>query len=148
MQRATETFQLSLAAAEAYESKFVPALFAEWAPHLVHIAGVAPGQTVLDVACGTGIVARTSADLLGGHGRVVGLDLNEAMLTVAGRLRPDLEWRHGDAQTLPFADQSFDTVLCQMALMFFPDRVRAVKEMARVVARERIVALSVPAGLA
>jgi SAM-dependent methyltransferase len=147
MQSATETFQLSIAAAEAYESKFVPALFAEWAPHLVHIAGVGPWQAVLDVACGTGIVARTSADLMGGKGSVVGLDLNEAMLTVARRMRPDLEWRHGDAGSLPFADQSFDAVLCQMALMFFPDRARAVREMGRVAAGGGTVAVLVPGQL-
>ncbi len=64
MQSSTETFQISVAAAEVYESKFVPAFFAEWAPHLVDFAGIAPGQAVLDVACGTGIVART-ADAVG-----------------------------------------------------------------------------------
>ena len=97
MATSTETFQLSVTAAELYESKFVPAFFAEWAPHLVDLAGVGPGQAVLDVACGTGIVARTVADRLAGTGRVVGVDLNEAMLTVARRVRPDIEWRQGDA---------------------------------------------------
>jgi SAM-dependent methyltransferase len=110
----------------------VPALFAEWAPHLVEAAGVAPGQAVLDVACGTGVVARAAADRMGGRGRVVGTDLNEGMLAVAGRLRPDIEWRQADAADLPFEDGSFDAVLCQSALMFFPDRVRALGEMARV----------------
>ena len=80
---------------------------------------------VLDVACGTGIVARTAADLVGPTGTVVGLDVNEAMLTVAGRVRPDIEWRQGDAAALPFADGAFDAVLCQMALMFFADRPTA-----------------------
>jgi len=121
----TETFQLSAVAAEAYESTFVPALFAEWAPHLCDLAGVRPGQRVLDVACGTGIVARVAADRLAGAGRVVGVDLNEAMLAVARRVRPDVEWRQGDAEALPFPPASFDRVLCQMALMFFPDRARA-----------------------
>jgi ubiquinone/menaquinone biosynthesis C-methylase UbiE len=144
----TETFQLSVAAAEAYEAKFVPALFAEWAPHLVELAGVAPGQAVLDVACGTGIVARTAAGTLKGRGRVVGLDLNEAMLAVARRVRPDLEWRQGDAAKLPFPDGSFDTVLCQMALMFFPERAAALGEMRRVVAAGGTVALVVPGRLA
>jgi ubiquinone/menaquinone biosynthesis C-methylase UbiE len=143
----TETFQLSMAAAEAYEARFVPALFAEWAPHLVEVAGIAPGQTVLDVACGTGIVARTVADTLKGKGRVVGLDLNEAMLAVARRVRPDIEWRQGDSATLPFADASFDTVLCQMALMFFPDRARALGEMRRVVSTGGTVAVVVPGAL-
>src|SRR5215218_11336618 len=113
MTGSTQTFQLSVEAAEVYEARFVPALFAEWAPHLVEAARVAGGQAVLDVACGTGVVARTAADRMGGQGRVVGLDLNEGMLTVAGRLRPDIEWRQGDAADLPFEAGSFDAVLCQ-----------------------------------
>ena len=132
MTGSVETFQLSVEAAEVYEARFVPAIFGEWAPHLVEAAGVAPGQAVLDVACGTGVVARTAADRMGGRGRVVGLDLNEGMLAVAGRLRPDIEWRQGDAAELPFEAGSFDAVLCQAALMFFPDRARALREMARV----------------
>jgi SAM-dependent methyltransferase len=144
----TETFQLSAVAAEAYESTFVPALFAEWAPHLCDLAGVRPGQRVLDVACGTGIVARVAADRLAGAGRVVGVDLNEAMLAVARRVRPDLEWRQGDAEALPFPPASFDRVLCQMALMFFPDRARALREMRRVAAPDGVAAFVVPASLA
>jgi ubiquinone/menaquinone biosynthesis C-methylase UbiE len=147
MGNATETFQIPLAVAEMYEAKFVPALFAEWAPRLVGLAGVAPGHAVLDVACGTGIVARTAADCLGGRGRVVGVDLNEAMLTVARRVRPELEWRQGDVRELPFPDESFDVVLCQMALMFFPDRAPALREMRRVVRESGTVAVVVPSGL-
>jgi SAM-dependent methyltransferase len=143
MTGSVETFQLSVEAAEVYESSFVPALFAEWAPHLVEAAGVAPGQGVLDVACGTGIVARTAADRMGGHGRVVGLDVNEGMLTVARRLRPDIEWRQGDAAALPFAAAEFDAVLCQAAMMFFPDRAGALREMARVATAGGTVAVQV-----
>lgn len=143
----TETFQIPLAAAEAYEARFVPALFGQWAPLLVKEAGVDRGHRVLDVACGTGIVARTAADLVGPTGSVVGLDLNGAMLIVARRVRPDLVWRQGDAAELPFEDESFDVALCQMALMFFPDRARAIAEMARVVTADGIVAICVPAGL-
>jgi ubiquinone/menaquinone biosynthesis C-methylase UbiE len=139
----TETFQLSLEAAEVYESMFVPAIFGEWAPHLVQAAGVAPGQAVLDVACGTGVVAREAADRMDGRGRVVGLDLNQGMLAVAGRLRPDIEWRQGDAAELPFDAGSFDVVLCQAAMMFFPDRARALREMARVAADGGTVAVQV-----
>lgn len=147
MQPSSETFRLSADAAELYESQFVPALFAEWAPRLVEAAGVAPGQAVLDVACGTGIVARTVADAQRGRGRVVGLDLNGAMLDVARRVRPELEWRQGDAAHLPFPDGAFDVALCQMALMFFPDRPRVLAEMARVVTPAGTVAFSVPARL-
>ena len=144
METASETFRLSTAAAELYESQFVPALFAEWAPRLIELAGVAPGQTVLDVACGTGIVARTVADVQRGNGRVVGLDINEAMLAVARRVRPEVEWRQGDAARLPFPDGAFDVALCQMAFMFFPDRGVVLREMARVVTARGTVAFSVP----
>jgi ubiquinone/menaquinone biosynthesis C-methylase UbiE len=142
-----ETFQIPIEVAELYEAKFVPALFAEWSPRLVEVAAVKPGDDVLDVACGTGIAARTAADIIGTDGRVVGVDLNEAMLVVAARVRPDLVWRQGDAAQLPFEDGEFDAVLCQMALMFFPDRARALREMRRVVKPDGTVAICVPASL-
>jgi len=145
--RTAETFQIPLEAAELYEAKFVPALFAEWSPRLAEIAAVKKGDAVLDVACGTGVVARTVADIVGSDGRVVGVDLNEAMLTVAARVRPDIEWRQGDVAQLPFADGEFDAVVCQMALMFFGDRTRAFAEMSRVVAPDGTVAVCVPASL-
>ena len=88
-----ESFQIPIEAAEFYESAFVPAFFAQWAPILCTAAGVSPGQRVLDVACGTGIGARTAADLVAPEGTVVGVDLNEAMLTVARRIRPDIDFR-------------------------------------------------------
>jgi SAM-dependent methyltransferase len=87
------------------------------------------------------------ADRLGGDGRVVGVDLSEPMLTVARRIRPELEWRHGDVAALPFADGEFDAVLCQMALMFFPDATGAFREMARVARPGGVVAVAVPASL-
>ena len=143
----TETFQLSLAAAEAYEAKFVPALFGEWAPLVIDAAGVTTGKEVLDVACGTGVVARAAAERVGATGRVVAVDNNEAMLTVARRLSPDVEWRTADAGRLPFPDSSFDAVLCQAALMFFPDRAGALGEMSRVVRDTGAVAVQVWASL-
>lgn len=127
----TETFGISLEQAEIYEERFVPALFAQLAPWFVEEAGVRAGQSVLDVACGTGIVARSVADRIGA-GCVTGVDLNEAMLTVASRLQPDIDWRHGDVADLPFPDSTFDVVLCQSALFFFPDIDAALAEMARV----------------
>jgi SAM-dependent methyltransferase len=147
----TESFQIPLEAAEVYEARFVPAIFAEWGPRLVEQAGIAPGQSVLDVACGTGIVARTAADRVGPEGKVTGVDLNQAMLTVArrvaGEVRPEIDWHQGDAADLPFADGAFDAVLCQMALMFFPDRAAALAEMRRVARPGATVAVCVPAGL-
>jgi ubiquinone/menaquinone biosynthesis C-methylase UbiE len=129
----TDTFQFSLETAERYEAAFVPSLFAHLAPHLLDAAEVTDGDRVLDVACGTGIVARTAAERTGPAGCVVGLDLNEAMLTVARRVSPALDWRRGDAAALPFPDGSFDVVLCQSGLMFVPDPAAAIGEMARVV---------------
>jgi ubiquinone/menaquinone biosynthesis C-methylase UbiE len=143
----TETFQIPIEVAERYEAMFVPGLFAEWAPRLADIAGIRPGQAVLDVACGTGIVARTVADQLGDRGRVVGVDVNDAMLAVARRVGPQLDWRRADVAALPFSDGEFDAALCQMALMFFADRIGALREMGRVVRPGGVVALAVPAAL-
>lgn len=142
-----ETFQLSTAAAEAYDAQFVPAFFAQWVPPLLDLADVRPGRTVLDVACGTGVVARAAADRVGRDGDVTGVDLSAAMLAVARRVRPGVTWRSGDVTDLPFADGTFDAVVCQMALMFFPDLPRAAAEMARVAVPGGVVAIAVPAGL-
>ena len=144
---APETFQIPLEAAERYEAEFVPALFADWAPHVVAMADVSRGHAVLDVACGTGIVARTALPRVGPEGRVVGIDLNPAMLTVAERACPDVELRQGDVEDLPFEDATFDAVLCQMALMFFPDPVSAVREMRRVTKPTGTVVIMVPSSL-
>jgi SAM-dependent methyltransferase len=142
-----DTFQLSVDQAERYEATFVPALFAEWAQHLVETAAPAPGESVLDVACGTGVVAREAARRVGERGKVVGVDLNDGMVAVAARLRPDLGWQVADAADLPFPDDSFDVVLCQAALMFFPDRVAVLRELARVAGREGRVGVHVPGRL-
>jgi SAM-dependent methyltransferase len=141
-----ESFQIPIEAAEAYEAAFVPAFFSQWAPVLCTAAAITAGQKVLDVGCGTGIVARTAADIVGAP-NVVGVDINEAMLSVARRVRTDIDWRQGDAGALPLADQAFDAVLCQMALMFFPERAAALREMGRVAAAHGTVAVLVPRGL-
>ncbi len=143
----TETFHLTVEQAEAYDALFVPALFAQWAPQLLDTANVSPGQRVLDVACGTGVVARAAADLVGEADLVVGVDLNAAMLEVAKRVRPDIQWLSGDAADLPFDDGSFDAVLCQSALFFFPDPAAAIREMSRVAKTGGTVALQTYASL-
>lgn len=147
MSSSTETWQISAEQAEIYETQFVPALFAQWAPLLVAAARLEPGQRVLDVACGTGILARTAADRVGPTGHVTGLDLNDGMLSVARRLQPDILWRQGDAAVLPFPDGTFDAVLCQSAMMFFPDATGALTEMARVCRPGGVVGVQVYSSL-
>ena len=144
----TETFQITREQAAAYEELFVPALFAQWAPMMVDLAELREGDRVLDVACGTGVAARAAADRVGDSGSVVGLDLNPAMLEIAARTRGDIEWREGDVSELPFGEESFDAVLCQSAVFFFPDVDRAFAEMARVVRRGGVVAIQTYAALA
>jgi SAM-dependent methyltransferase len=138
-----DPWQLAHDAAVAYEKDFVPAIFAQWPPVLSEVAGIRSGDRVLDVACGTGILAREIAARVGPSGRVAGLDLNEGMLAVARRLRPEINWRQGDAAKLPFEDSAFDVVVSQFALMFFPDRVAALREMWRVLAPRGRLAVAV-----
>ena len=118
--------------AEVYDEKFVPALFAQWGPIVSKAAGVEPGQTVLDVACGTGALTMAAAEIVGPNGRVVGLDANPEMLAVARRKPTGIDWREGVAEKLPFDDSSFDAVVSQFGFMFFEDRPRALGEMMRV----------------
>jgi len=130
-------------AGDAYEKHLVPAIFDEWAPRLLAAGGVGLGDRVLDVACGTGIVARKAVDVVGPAGSVTGLDLTESMLRTAARIEPRVDWHLGDAGALPFEDETFDVVLSQAGLMFFPDKVGAVGEMHRVLAPGGRVAILV-----
>jgi SAM-dependent methyltransferase len=129
-----ERWQVSTDAAEVYESCFVPAIFGAWAGRVADAAGIRTGDRVLDVGCGTGVLAREALRRVGQEGQVVGLDLNEGMLAVAGRAEPKVEWRIGDASSLPFEDTCFDVVVSQFALMYFPDRVASLREMWRTLA--------------
>jgi ubiquinone/menaquinone biosynthesis C-methylase UbiE len=124
--------QVKRNAAEIYDQFFLPALFQEWPPYLLETAQIESGQRVLDVACGTGVLAIAAAEQVGPQGKVVGLDINEGMLEVARGKSEHIDWRHSQAEALPFSDASFDAVLCQFALMFFDDREAAVREMVRV----------------
>jgi ubiquinone/menaquinone biosynthesis C-methylase UbiE len=124
--------QVTRSAAEIYEEFFVPALFQQWTPIVADAAGIKAGQRVLDVACGTGVLAREAVGRVGGAGLVTGLDRNEGMLAMARRVAAAVEWKAGRAEQLPFPDASFDAVVSQFGLMFFDDRVQALREMRRV----------------
>src|SRR3712207_3990859 len=141
-----EAWQLEGSAAELYERHLVPAITSLWAADLVERAAPQPGERVLDVACGTGIVARRAAERMG-SGRVVGLDINPGMLAVARALPPGsgpaIEWHEGSVLDMPFPEGSFDVCLCQLGLQFFPDRAAALREMRRVLRTGGRLTLSV-----
>jgi len=118
--------------ADVYDEQFVPALFSHWGPVLCDAAHILPGQRVLDVACGTGALTVAVAARVTPGGAVLGLDANPQMLAVARRKHAAIEWHEGRAESLPFADASFDAVVSQFGMMFFDDRVAALREMQRV----------------
>ena len=120
---------------EAYEQELVGPLFRPWVDELLDDVELRPGDNVLDIACGTGIVARVAKDRLMGMGRVVGVDVNPQMIAVARRLAPAIDWREGNAGGLPLAQgEEFDVLVCQQGFQFFPDRAAAVQEMRRALA--------------
>lgn len=124
--------QLSARGAEAYEAFFVPALFGAWPPHLVAAARLRPGMRVVDVACGTGILAVAAAAAVAPGGEVVGVDLNPGMLAVARRKAPGIRWLEAPAEALPLESDDFDAAVSQFGLMFFRDQPAAIREQWRV----------------
>jgi SAM-dependent methyltransferase len=118
--------------AEVYEQRFVPALFEPWSRTVVRAAHIEPDQQVLDVACGTGVLARAAADRVGPGGKVTGLDPNAEMLAVARRKNTWIEWRDGRAEALPWLGETFDAVVSQFGMMFFDSPSDALREMMRV----------------
>jgi SAM-dependent methyltransferase len=143
----TEQWQLTDDAAARYERCVARYILAPWAPMLVDAAHVATGERVLDVACGTGVVTREAARRVGAAGRCVGIDLNRGMIAVAQSIAASgdgrIEWVEGNALDLPFPRMTFEVVLCQQGLQFFPDRVKALREMRRVLVTRGRAALSV-----
>ena len=147
MLKQIEQWQIEGNAPDAYERYLVPAFFKAWAEELVHRADINRGERILDVACGTGIVARTAALHTGNGSTITGIDLNEQMLSVArivsSNLDVKIKWQQGDAAALPYADKSFDIVFCQQAMQFFPDPPAVLHEMYRVLVPGGRLALNV-----
>lgn len=122
----------ALAGARAYEALHVPALFQEWVEPVLDAAHVQPGQEVVDVACGTGVLARGARRRVGSSGSVIGVDPDAGMLGVARQIDPSVDWRQGVAESLPLRDRSVDAVVSQFGMMFFTDCDGSAKEMLRV----------------
>jgi len=143
----TEHYQMQGdAPALLYERYLVPVIASRWADDLVERGAPKSGERVLDVACGTGIVARTAARRIQ-MGRVAALDINPGMLSVARSLPMEsavqIEWYEGSALDMPFPEASFDLVLCQLGLQFFPDCLQALREIFRVLVPTGRLVLSV-----
>ena len=120
---------------ENYDRYLGPALFEPYASDMVQRLKVPEGASVLELACGTGIVTRRLRDRFPPSVKLIATDLNEAMIGYAARkFRPEeaIEWKQADATALPFTDGSFDAVVCQFGLMFVPDKGRAICEAYRV----------------
>lgn len=129
---------------EMYERLLVEPLFRPWAEQLLARVPLAATSRVLDVACGTGIVARLARQRGGARGRVTAVDLSSGMIATARAIEPAIDWREGSAAALPVGDdERFDAVFCQQGLQFFPDRAAAVREMRRVLAPGGRVAIAV-----
>lgn len=134
-------------AALNYQRYFVPAIGRPSAMGLLEAAALRPGERVLDVACGTGVVTRLAAEAVAPGGRVTGLDINSGMLEVARSSTPEgttIEWVEAPAESMPLPDDAFDVVLCGMGLQFFPDREAGLREMRRVLADAGRAVLNLP----
>lgn len=124
--------QLDLRPAQTYEAQLVPALFQPHTEITMRVAALQPGERVLDVACGTGVVSRSAVEAVGPTGSVTGIDINPAMVAVAKPLAPGATFKQGSALELDVPDASFDCVLVQQGFQFFPDKAQAAREMVRV----------------
>jgi ubiquinone/menaquinone biosynthesis C-methylase UbiE len=120
---------------EFYDRFMVPLIFEPYAVDLAKRVADAAPRTVLETACGTGVVTRAMAARLPADARITATDLNQPMLDYARGMQADdkrISWKQADALALPFGDQSFDAVVCEFGAMFFPDKVQGYKEARRV----------------
>jgi ubiquinone/menaquinone biosynthesis C-methylase UbiE len=134
-------------AARQFQETIVPHMLGPWIPDLIGMAGLGPGDHVLDLACGTGAVSRAIAERVLPSGSLYAVDINAAMLEVAREAAREpgtrIHWVLGDAVELPISAASVDVVVCQQGLQFFPDRAGALREMKRVLLPQGRVALAV-----
>lgn len=141
-------FQLKQGGPEVYELSWVRAQMGRAAEELVAAANVMPGDRVIDVGCGTGVVARKAAARIGSAADVTGTDVSAEMVKAAAQFAseagfPEIRWLECDASSMPLPDAEFDVALCQQGLQFMPDKSGAMAEMARVLKPGGRLALSV-----
>jgi SAM-dependent methyltransferase len=117
-----------------YDTYLVPLIFEPYAADLAHRLRTRPLSRVLEIAAGTGVVTRALASALPEGTDIIATDLNQAMLDQASAVgtKRAVEWRQADAMQLPFQDKTFDAVVCQFGVMFFPEKVKAYSEAYRV----------------
>src|SRR5580704_12156445 len=135
LQRRVQRYGWDLAALD-YEQLW-QAQLAEAQSALLSLASLEPGEQVLDIACGTGLVSLEAARAVSTGGHVLGIDLSERMVDAAERRAREMKlsncsFSRMDAETLALPDASFDVVLCALGLMYMPDPEQAVREMRRV----------------
>ncbi len=134
---------VATALTEIYERVLVGPLFRPFAEQLVSRVAPVRGDSVIDVACGTGIVARIASERLGLEARIVGVDVAQAMLAVARTVDPTIDWREGNAVSLPVsAGEHFTVLTCHQGLQFMPDKPATIREMRRVLAPGGRVAIA------
>lgn len=132
---------------ENYERFFVPAIGKPLAEDLVHLAALQPGERVLDIACGTGIIARLALEKVGSTGAVTGLDVNPGMLGVARSIKlagGQIEWLEASAEEIPLPDEMFDVAFCQLGLQFMEGKLAALREVQRVLVPGGRIYLNLP----
>lgn len=137
------TGQVSEDAAKIYEKVYLPALFQEWCPRAILAADIKVGDSVVDVACGTGALAIAVAEHVGSNGNTVGVDINEGMLDIARSKSSFVEWINAPAESLPFTDNRFSCVVSQFGLMYFENQKIAIREMIRVLRPGGSIAITV-----
>ena len=128
-----------------YETYLVPLIFEPYAADMANRLSARSISSILEVAAGTGVVTRALASTLPESVSIIATDLNQAMLDQAssvGTKRP-VEWRQADAMQLPFQDETFDAVVCQFGVMFFPDKPKAFSEAHRVLKKGGIFIFNV-----
>lgn len=128
----SETGQISEDAAKVYDDVYLPALFQEWCPLAIQAAGIKTGDSVIDIACGTGALAIAVSEHVGPEGKTIGVDINEGMLNIARSKSSTVEWLSAPAEHLPIADDHFNCVLSQFGLMYFGNPEAGIREMMRV----------------